>query len=106
MLVCGLALPAFGALQWNSYDATGTLITANVATGGDLASGHECDVYHTRGCHQFFCHQKLSADCFDAVNGAANVTFKFSASGGLTGGGAGLGAMGDVQLAGDGQFGG
>ena len=38
LLVLGMALPAFGVMQWSSYDTSGNLVTANVATGGDLAS--------------------------------------------------------------------
>src|ERR1041385_7895699 len=30
---------AFGQLQWSSYDTSGNLVTANVATGGSIGSG-------------------------------------------------------------------
>ena len=37
-LAFGLATTVLGQMQWSSYDTSGNLVTANVATGGDLAS--------------------------------------------------------------------
>ena len=87
LVVCGLTLPAFAALQWSSYDVTGTLISANAGTGGDLASGTSVTFTIPAGTTNFFVTKSFRPIILTQVNGAANVTFKFSASGGLTGGG-------------------
>src|ERR1039458_7515110 len=39
LLACVLAVPAFAQLQWSSYNNAGTLVTANVASGGDATYG-------------------------------------------------------------------
>ena len=87
LLICGVALPAFATMQWSSYDVTGTLISANAGTGGDLASGTSVTFTIPAGTTNFFVTKSFRPIILSQVNGAANVTFKFSASGGLSGGG-------------------
>ena len=85
LLVCGMALPAFGQLQWSSYDTTGALLNANVATGGDVASGNSVTLTIPASTRIIFVAKNFAPITLSQATAAAVVTFKFSASGGLTG---------------------
>ena len=85
VLVCGLTLPALGQLQWNSYDSGGNLITANVAVGGDAVSATSVTFTIPANTTNFFATRNFTPINLSQVNASAVVTFKFSASAGLTG---------------------
>ncbi|HEY1789552.1 MAG TPA: hypothetical protein VGJ73_15450, partial [Verrucomicrobiae bacterium] len=92
LLLFGSSLAVFGQLQWSSYDATGNLITANVASGGDLASG--TSVTFTIPANTQLSFVTKSFTPFSLANASVNkiVTFNVSASGGF--GGVALRTMG------------
>ena len=75
----------FGQLQWNSYDSSGNLIAARVATGGDAASATSVSFTIPANSTNFFVTKNFMPINLSQVNASAVVTFKFSASAGLTG---------------------
>jgi hypothetical protein len=85
VLLLGLATTAFGQLQWSSYSSSGTLIAQNVATGGDVASGTSVTFTIPASTQLFFVTKNFTPINLSAVTAAGVVTFKFSASAGLTG---------------------
>ncbi len=85
LLVCGLALPAFGQLKWSSYDTNGTLVAANMATGGDAASSTSVTFTIPVHAQMTFITKSFTPIVLTPANAAAVVTFRFSASAGLTG---------------------
>jgi autotransporter-associated beta strand protein len=85
ILLLGLATSVFGQLRWSSYDTTGTLLTANVATGGDVASGTSVTFTIPASTRMFFVTKNFTPIVLTPATAAAVVTFKFSASAGLTG---------------------
>jgi autotransporter-associated beta strand protein len=84
-LICAMTLPAFGQLQWSSYDTSGNLVSANVATGGDAASGTSATFTVPANTRMVFITRNFTPIILSQATAAAAVTFKFSASGGLTG---------------------
>jgi autotransporter-associated beta strand protein len=92
VLLFGSSLAAFGQLQWNSYDINGNLVTANVASGGDLASG--TSVTFTIPANTQLSFVTKSFTPFSIANASTSkiVTFNVSASGGF--GGVALRTMG------------
>lgn len=85
LLMFGLASAAFGQLQWNSYDTSGNLVTANVATGGDLASGSTVTFTIPANTQLFFVTKNFTPFSIAGAGARMPVTFKVSASAGLTG---------------------
>jgi autotransporter-associated beta strand protein len=85
LLIFGLTSAAFGQLQWNSYNTSGNLVTANVATGGDVASGTSVTFTVPANTRMFFITKSFTPIVLAQQNASAVVTFKFSASGGVTG---------------------
>ncbi len=85
LVACGMSLPAFGQLQWNSYDAGGNLIAAKVATGGDVASATSVNFIIPASSTNFFVTKNFTPINLSQANASVVVTFKFSASAGLTG---------------------
>jgi len=82
----GLALTAFGQLQWSSYNTTsGALVTTNVATGGDVASSTSVTFTIPANTQLTFITKSFTPINLTPANAAAVVTFRFSASAGLTG---------------------
>ncbi|HEY4415984.1 MAG TPA: pectinesterase family protein [Verrucomicrobiae bacterium] len=81
----GFALPAFSQLQWNAYDVSGNLVTANVASGGDLASGST--VTFTIPAQTQLSFSTKSFTPFSLAQGGAKrtVTFNVSVSAGFGG---------------------
>jgi autotransporter-associated beta strand protein len=75
---------AFGQLQWSSYDTSGNLVTANVATGGDVASG-SVSFTVPANTRMFFVTKSFAPIVLSQQNASAVVTFQFTASGGITG---------------------
>ena len=82
-LLC-FATMAFGQLQWSSYDTSGNLVAANVATGGDVASGSVTFTVPA-GTRMIFVTTNFTPIVLSQATASAVVTFQFSASGGLTG---------------------
>jgi autotransporter-associated beta strand protein len=83
-LLCSATM-AFGQMQWSSYDTSGNLVTANVATGGDAASASSVTFTVPGNTRMFFITRSFTPIVLSQQNSAAVVTFKFSASGGITG---------------------
>jgi len=81
----GWGTTAFGQLQWSSYDTSGNLVTANVATGGDLASASSVTFTIPANTQLFFVTKNFTPFSIAGANARMPVTFKVSASGGLTG---------------------
>ncbi len=81
----GLVTHAFGQLQWSSYDTSGNLIAANVASGGDMASGTSVTFTIPANTQLFFVTKNFTPINLSQASAAAVVTFRFSASAGLTG---------------------
>ncbi|HTQ49109.1 MAG TPA: pectinesterase family protein [Candidatus Acidoferrales bacterium] len=82
-LLCSATM-AFGQLQWSSYDTSGNLVTANVATGGDVASGSVTFTVPA-GTRMIFVTTNFTPIVLSQANSSAVVTYQFSASGGITG---------------------
>ncbi len=85
LLMCGLALPAFGQLKWSSYDTDGILVAANVATGGDLASGTSVTFTIPANTQLFFVTKDFKPIDLGAASTRYAVIFKCSASEGFGG---------------------
>jgi autotransporter-associated beta strand protein len=83
-LLCSATM-AFGQMQWSSYDTSGNLVTANVATGGDAASASSVTFTVPGNTRMFFITRSFTPIVLSQQNSAAVVTFKFSASAGITG---------------------
>ena len=71
-------------MQWSSYDTSGNLVTANVASGGDVASASSVTFTVPANTRMFFVTRSFTPIVLAQANASAVVTFKFSASGGLT----------------------
>ena len=84
LLVCGLALPAFGQLKWSSYDTSGNLVTANVATGGDIASGGSVTFTIPANTQWSFVTKNITPFSLATAASGRVISFKMSASGGLS----------------------
>ena len=74
-----------GQMQWSSYDTSGNLVNANVATGGDVASATSVTFTVPANTRMFFITRSFTPIILSQANASAVVTFKFSASGGVTG---------------------
>ncbi len=102
-LLCSATI-AFGQLQWSSYDTSGNLLNANVATGGDVASGSVTFTVPAN-TRMFFITRSFTpivlsqANCF---GGGDVQIFRFGRNYRR---GAKDGGVGFVQLYGDGQSG-
>ena len=72
-------------MQWSSYDSSGTLVTANVATGGDLTSGTSVTFTIPANTQLFFVTKNFTPFSLTGANSRMPVTFNVSASGGLAG---------------------
>ena len=83
-LLCSATM-AFGQMQWSSYDTSGNLLNANVATGGDVASGSSVAFTVPANTRMFFATRNFTPIVLSQPNSSAVVTFQFSASGGMTG---------------------
>ena len=62
LAILALTTTAFGQLQWSSYDKTGTLVTANVASGGDSTYGRLGHFQHSRRHSVGIPNQDVCAD--------------------------------------------
>jgi pectin methylesterase-like acyl-CoA thioesterase len=82
--VLGLALPALGQLQWSSYNNTGGLVTANVASGGDATSGGSVTFTIPATTELVFMTKTFAPINLVAASSAAKVNFTLNASGGFT----------------------
>src|ERR1017187_76653 len=85
LLVCGMTLPAFGQLKWSSYDTGGNLVTANVATGGDITSGGSVTFTIPASTQLSFVTKNFTPFSLAAATSSRTISFKMTAAGGLTG---------------------
>src|SRR6516162_4755776 len=83
-LLCSAPM-AFGQMQWSSYDTSGNLVIANVATGGDLASGSSVTFTIPANTQLYFVTKNFLPFSLAGASSRKPVTFKVTASGGLTG---------------------
>jgi autotransporter-associated beta strand protein len=90
----GPASTAFGQFQWSSYDTSGNLVTANVATGGDLASASSVTFTIPANTQLSFVTKSFTPFSLAGSSSKMAVTFQVSASGGLTGVTSGVRVMG------------
>jgi len=81
----GSAAMAFGQMQWSSYDTSGNLVTANVATGGDLASASSVTFTVPANTQLYFVTKNFVPFSVAGASARKPVTFMVSASAGLTG---------------------
>src|SRR5580658_4472349 len=81
----GSSLAAFGQFQWSSYDVNGNLITANVATGGDLASSTSVTFTIPANTQMSFITKSFTPFNIAGASVKKVVTFTVSASGGFGG---------------------
>ena len=79
----GFTLPAFGQLQWSSYNTSGNLVTANVASGGDSTYGGSVTFTVTNGTERVFVTSTFVPVGLPAGNTTNLVNFTMNASGGL-----------------------
>jgi autotransporter-associated beta strand protein len=85
LLAGSIAMPVFAQFQWSSYDTSGNLVAANVATGGNLASGSAVTFTIPANTQLFFVTKNFVPFSLAGANAKKPVTFKVSASAGLTG---------------------
>ena len=75
---------AFGQLQWSSYDSSGNLVTANVASGGDVNSGSVTFTIPAN-TQLSFVTKNFTPFSLAAASARRLVTFNVSVSAGLAG---------------------
>ena len=85
LLLFGSSLIAFGQFQWSSYDVNGNLIAANVASGGDLASGTSVTFTIPANTQMSFMTKSFTPFSIAGASTSKIVTFTVSASAGWTG---------------------
>ncbi len=85
LVLLAVSTKAFGQMQWSSYDTSGNLVTANVATGGDLASASSVTFTIPANTQLFFVTKNFTPFSLAGANARKPVTFKVSASAGLGG---------------------
>ncbi len=85
VLVWAMTLPVVAQLQWSSYDTSGNLVTANVATGGDLASATSVTFTIPANTQLSFVTKNFTPFSLAGASSKKVVTFTLSASAGLTG---------------------
>ena len=85
LAILALTTTAFGQLQWSSYDKTGTLVTANVASGGDSTYGGSVTFSIPAATQLEFLTKTFAPMNTPSAGNAALVTFNIAFSGGLSG---------------------
>jgi autotransporter-associated beta strand protein len=81
----GSSLTVFGQLQWSSYDASGNLISASAASGGDLASATSVTFTIPANTQLSFITKSFTPINISGASAKVAVIFNVSASGGLAG---------------------
>ena len=97
-LSLGLASTAFAQLQWNSYSKSGTLVTPNVASGGDSTYGGSVTFTIPASTQLEFATTTFVPFNTPSAGNSAIVTFNISMSGGLTGRPFGFGLFNDPGI--------
>ena len=95
LLACVLAVPAFAQLQWSSYNNAGTLVTANVASGGDATYGGSVTFTIPASTQLEFLTKTFVPFTTPTAGSSGKVTFNISMSGSLTGRAFGFGLFND-----------
>src|SRR5258708_369256 len=85
LLSFGLAIAARAQLQWSSYDTSGNLVTANVATGGDATYGGSITFTISTGTQLMFVTRNFAPINLAAANARFLAFFQASASAGWGG---------------------
>ena len=80
-----MAAPAFAQMQWSSYDASGNLVTANIATGGDTASGTSVTFTIPANTQLSFATKSFTPFSLAGASASKSVGFNVSVSAGLGG---------------------
>lgn len=85
ILLCflGFSRTAFGQLQWSSYNTSGNLVAANVASGGDSTYGGSATFTVPAGTELIFVTGTFVPVGLPAGSSSDLVDFTMSASGGL-----------------------
>ncbi len=78
-------MAAFGQFQWSSYDVNGNLISANAASGGDLASATSVTFTIPANTQMSFITKSFTPVSVAGASAKVVVIFNVSASGGLAG---------------------
>ncbi|HEX9045805.1 MAG TPA: immunoglobulin domain-containing protein, partial [Verrucomicrobiae bacterium] len=87
LIALGLAATSAPAqLQWSSYNTSGTLVTANVASGGDATYGGSVTFTIPASTQLAFITKSFAPFSLAAANSKRTVTFKMTASGGISSG--------------------
>ena len=98
LALTGLATTALGQMQWSSYDTSGNLVTANVATGGDLASATSVTFTIPASTQLFFVTKNFTPFSLAGANCTTARDFQRFRLGRPYGRGATHHGMGSVQL--------
>jgi autotransporter-associated beta strand protein len=85
LVLCAVAVPVSAQLQWSSYDTSGNLVTANVATGGDLGSGGTVTFTIPANTQLSFVTKNFIPFSLTGANARRSVTFNVSVSAGFGG---------------------
>jgi autotransporter-associated beta strand protein len=85
LILFALTVPAFAQLQWSSYDTSGNLVTANVATGGAANGGGSVTFTIPANTQLSFVTKNFIPFGLTGPNARRIVTFNVSASGGFGG---------------------
>ena len=83
--LCLAALPAVAQLRWSSYDTSGNLVTANVATGGGADGGSSVTFTIPANTQLSFVTKDFTPFSLTAPNARRVVTFNVSVSAGFGG---------------------
>src|SRR6476469_2545082 len=85
LALCATAVPAFAQVQWSSYDTSGNLVTANVATGGNVNGGGSVTFTIPANTQLSFVTKSFTPFSLTGPSARRSVTFNVSVSGGLAG---------------------
>src|SRR3954470_4391524 len=83
LLLCGVTLPSFAQLHWSSYDTSGNLVTANVATGGSANGAGSVTFTIPANAQLSFVTKNFTPFSLTGPSARRSVTFNVSVSSGL-----------------------
>ena len=94
LVILSLASAARAQMTWSSYDTSGNLVTANVATGGDLATGGSVTFTIPANTQLSFVTKSFTPFSLEGASSKKSVSFQMSASGGLSAAASGVRVIG------------